>query len=212
MAKLTYLCIACFFVALVASEEGELKIDVLKTVEDDKCTRKSKRLDMLSMHYVGTLEDGTKFDSSADHGQPFSFQLGIGQVIKGWDQGLLDMCIGEKRKLTIPSHLGYGDQGAGEKIPPKSTLIFEVELLDVQDGPKPENIFKKIDTDEDNKLSREEISAHLVDLSRETYGFPVDNKSEEHQKVVDGIFYWEDSDKDGIITHDEFTGPKHDEL
>eukprot|EP00105_Crassostrea_gigas_P004193 XP_011417332.1 PREDICTED: FK506-binding protein 2 isoform X1 [Crassostrea gigas] len=212
MAKLTYLCIACFFVALVASEEGELKIDVLQTVEDDKCTRKSKRLDMLSMHYVGTLEDGTKFDSSADHGQPFSFQLGIGQVIKGWDQGLLDMCIGEKRKLTIPSHLGYGDQGAGEKIPPKSTLIFEVELLDVQDGPKPENIFKKIDTDEDNKLSREEISAHLVDLSRQTYGFPVDNKSEEHQKVVDGIFYWEDSDKDGIITHDEFTGPKHDEL
>lgn len=63
MAKLTYLCIACFFVALVVSEEGELKIDVLKTVEDDKCTRKSKRLDMLSMHYVGTLEDGTKFDS-----------------------------------------------------------------------------------------------------------------------------------------------------
>ncbi|XP_052674703.1 uncharacterized protein LOC128156570 isoform X1 [Crassostrea angulata] len=212
MAKLTYLCIACFFVVLVASDEGELKIDVLKTVEDDKCTRKSKRLDMLSMHYVGTLEDGTKFDSSADHGQPFSFQLGIGQVIKGWDQGLLDMCIGEKRKLTIPSHLGYGDQGAGEKIPPKATLIFEVELLDVQDGPKPENIFKKIDTDEDNKLSREEISAHLVDLSRQTYGFPVDNKSEEHQKVVDGIFYWEDSDKDGIITHDEFTGPKHDEL
>nr|XP_022323836.1 FK506-binding protein 2-like isoform X1 [Crassostrea virginica] len=212
MANLAYLCIACFLVALVASEEGELKIDVLKTVEDDKCQRKSKRLDMLSMHYVGTLEDGTKFDSSADHGQPFSFQLGIGQVIKGWDQGLLDMCIGEKRKLTIPSSLGYGDQGAGEKIPPKATLIFEVELLDVQDGPKPENIFKKIDTDEDNKLSREEISAHLVELSRQTYGFPVDNKSEEHQKVVDGIFYWEDSDKDGIITHEEFTGPKHDEL
>lgn len=63
MAKLTYLCIACFFVVLVVSEEGELKIDVLQTVEDDKCTRKSKRLDMLSMHYVGTLEDGTKFDS-----------------------------------------------------------------------------------------------------------------------------------------------------
>lgn len=63
MANLTYLCIACFLAVLVASEEGELKIDVLKTVEDDKCTRKSKRLDMLSMHYVGTLEDGTKFDS-----------------------------------------------------------------------------------------------------------------------------------------------------
>ncbi|XP_062589996.1 uncharacterized protein LOC134251605 isoform X1 [Saccostrea cucullata] len=210
MANLTFLCIASFLVVLVATEEGELKIDVLKTVDD--CQKKSKRLDMLSMHYVGTLEDGSKFDSSADHGQPFSFQLGIGQVIKGWDQGLLDMCIGEKRKLTIPSHLGYGDQGAGEKIPPKATLIFEVELLDIQDGPKPENIFKKIDTDEDNRLSREEISAHLVDLSRQTYGFPVDNKSEEHIKVVDGIFYWEDSNKDGFITHAEFTGPKHDEL
>ncbi|XP_056011694.1 uncharacterized protein LOC125680793 isoform X2 [Ostrea edulis] len=112
MANLTLLCIASFLVVLVASEEGELKIEVLKKADNDDC-KKSKRLDMLSMHYVGTLEDGTKFDASADHGQPFSFQLGIGQVIKGWDQGLLDMCIGEKRKLTIPSHLGYGEQGAG---------------------------------------------------------------------------------------------------
>lgn len=211
MAKLTYLCIACFFVALVASEEGELKIDVLKTVEDDKCTRKSKRLDMLSMHYVGTLEDGTKFDSSADHGQPFSFQLGIGQVIKGWDQGLLDMCIGEKRKLTIPSHLGYGDQGAGEKIPPKATLIFEVELLDVQDGPKPENIFKKIDTDEDNKLSREEISDFIVKQTEQS-GQKIDPSAKEHTDVVENIFVHEDKDKDGHISHDEFSGPKHEEL
>ncbi|XP_062589997.1 uncharacterized protein LOC134251605 isoform X2 [Saccostrea cucullata] len=209
MANLTFLCIASFLVVLVATEEGELKIDVLKTVDD--CQKKSKRLDMLSMHYVGTLEDGSKFDSSADHGQPFSFQLGIGQVIKGWDQGLLDMCIGEKRKLTIPSHLGYGDQGAGEKIPPKATLIFEVELLDIQDGPKPENIFKKIDTDEDNRLSREEISDFIVKQSEQS-GQKIDPAAKEHTDVVENIFQHEDKDKDGHISHDEFSGPKHDEL
>ena len=68
-------------------------------------------------HYTGKLEDGTEFDSSVGRGEPFTFTLGVGQVIKGWDQGLLDMCEGEKRKLIIPSHLGYGDKGAGAKIP-----------------------------------------------------------------------------------------------
>merc|ERR1712129_608535 len=82
----------------------------------------------LSMHYTGTLySDGSKFDSSVDRGQPFEFQLGQGRVIKGWDQGLLDMCIGEKRKLTIPSDMGYGSRGAGGKIPGGATLVFETE-------------------------------------------------------------------------------------
>ncbi|KAK3082821.1 hypothetical protein FSP39_006323 [Pinctada imbricata] len=204
----------CLFAVLCSfcwaeDEVTELKIDV---VEKKECERKTKRLDMLSMHYTGTLTDGTKFDTSYDHGQPFQFQLGIGQVIKGWDQGLTDMCVGEKRKLTIPHHLGYGEQGAGDKIPGKATLLFEVELLDIQDGPKPENIFKKIDKDSDNQLSRDEISEHLVELSRQQYGFPIDNKSQEHISVVDGIFRWEDGNKDGFITHEEFSGPKHDEL
>jgi FKBP-type peptidyl-prolyl cis-trans isomerase FkpA len=85
----------------------------------------------VSVHYTGWLTDGTKFDSSKDRGQPFSFNLGAGMVIKGWDEGVAGMKVGGARKLTIPSHLGYGSRGAGGVIPPDATLIFEVELLDV---------------------------------------------------------------------------------
>ena len=87
---------------------------------------------MPSMHYVGTLPDGTVFDSSVARGTPFSFTLGVGQVIRGWDLGVLAMKVGEKRRLTIPPELAYGDQGVQGVIPPKSTLIFEVELLDIK--------------------------------------------------------------------------------
>jgi FK506-binding protein 2 len=93
---------------------------------------KSQKGDKLSMHYTGTLlKDGSKFDSSLDRNQPFEFTLGMGQVIKGWDDGLVGMCKHEKRRLTIPSGKGYGDRGAGEKIPGGATLVFDVELLEI---------------------------------------------------------------------------------
>lgn len=86
----------------------------------------------VEVHYTGWLENGTKFDSSVDRGEPFGFALGQGMVIRGWDEGVEGMKVGGKRKLVIPSQLGYGDQGAGGIIPPKATLIFEVELLAVR--------------------------------------------------------------------------------
>ncbi|KAK1335497.1 hypothetical protein QTO34_003283 [Cnephaeus nilssonii] len=110
--------------------QRKLQIGVKKRV--DHCPIKSRKGDVLHMHYTGKLEDGTEFDSSLPQNQPFVFSLGTGQVIKGWDQGLLGMCEGEKRKLVIPSELGYGERGAPPKIPGGATLVFEVELLKIE--------------------------------------------------------------------------------
>ncbi|XP_041374470.1 FK506-binding protein 2-like isoform X2 [Gigantopelta aegis] len=200
------------FLQLGSLQAGEVKIEHLKKV--DNCDRQVKKLDKLKMHYTGTLEkDGSKFDSSLDRNEAFEFQIGVGHVIKGWDEGLIGMCIGEKRKLTIPPDMGYGDQGAGEKIPPGATLVFEVELLSIEDGDPPKNIFKEIDVDGDNRLSKDEVVQFLQEQMKgeEPQDGPEGNM-ESNEKMASEIFEHEDKDKDGFISHDEFSGPKHDEL
>jgi FKBP-type peptidyl-prolyl cis-trans isomerase len=87
----------------------------------------------VTVHYTGWLENGTEFDSSRSRDEPFGFPLGVGYVIPGWDQGVVGMRVGGKRRLTVPPELGYGARGAGRVIPPNATLIFEVELLDISE-------------------------------------------------------------------------------
>lgn len=112
----------------VVTKESGLKIETLKSGSG---TRAADRGDLISVHYTGWLTDGKKFDSSVDRGTPFEFKLGQGKVITGWEEGLRGMKIGEKRRLTVPAKIGYGSRGTA-RIPPRSTLIFEVELLGIR--------------------------------------------------------------------------------
>ncbi|XP_076664929.1 peptidyl-prolyl cis-trans isomerase Fkb14 isoform X1 [Andrena cerasifolii] len=218
----TVLLVFTTVLVLAQADHSQQGLKVEKLYVPEVCDAKSKIGDQLTMHYTGTLQDGTKFDSSLDRDQPFAFQLGVGQVIKGWDQGLVDMCVGEKRKLTIPPELGYGEKGAGNVIPGGATLLFDVELINISDSPPTANVFKEIDSDHDNQLSREEVRAMVSEYLRKQMieaeqGSAGENDEvkkmlADHDKLVEEIFQHEDKDKNGFISHDEFSGPKHDEL
>lgn len=114
--------------ASTAAPKGELKITDVKVGKGPEAVDGKK----VTVHYTGTLENGTKFDSSKDRGTPFPFILGSGMVISGWEKGVLGMKEGGVRKLVIPSHLAYGERSVGGVIPPNSTLLFEIELLKVE--------------------------------------------------------------------------------
>ncbi len=124
--------VALFFVFQNENKEilsvtPEIKTEILQPGTGQA----AQKGDQISVHYTGTFLDGTKFDSSLDRGEPFTFTLGTGEVIRGWDEGMVGMRVGEKRKLTIPPEFAYGDQNVGP-IPTNSTLVFEVELLGIK--------------------------------------------------------------------------------
>ena len=111
---------------IITTQSGLIYVDIV--IGDGASPTKRRQV---TVHYTGKLTDGTKFDSSVDRAEPYSFVIGVGQVIKGWDEGIMSMKLGGKRTLTIPPNLAYGDRGAGGVIPPGATLIFDIELLGV---------------------------------------------------------------------------------
>lgn len=129
---------ACLLSVLPVFAFAQGQLQIIPLNGEISCTQKSENGDLISVHYTGKLEDGTVFDSSLTRNSPISFNLGSGQVIKGWDQGLFDMCIGEKRRLVIPPELGYGARGAGGVIPPNAVLVFDTEMVSIKGKTKDE--------------------------------------------------------------------------
>ncbi|KAI0015709.1 hypothetical protein F4780DRAFT_783917 [Xylariomycetidae sp. FL0641] len=170
---------------VVASSSPDLKIDVTLPVE---CERKTQKGDTIEVHYRGTLAANDKeFDASWNRGKPFSFQLGGGRVIKGWDEGLLDMT------LTVPPELGYGNRGMGP-IPAGSTLVFETELMGIKGVPKPESIVTKDATSSASSAAEETTSK-----AGEKIAEKVEEAVEGAAEVVGTML----SDTDDIQEHNE---------
>lgn len=180
---------------------AELSVKVYEGPTECEESDKVKSGDYLEMHYTGTIDEssetgekGKKFDSSRDRGQTFDVQIGIGRVIKGWDDGIVGLCKGAKAVLVIPPEMGYGETGAGNDIPGGATLNFDVEVVDIKDGPPPgPNYFAMIDENDDGFLDKDEITAYFQQMGRE---------------VPDELWEAEDKDKDGKISWEEFSGPK----
>jgi len=193
-----------------------VKPEIVVLYRPKLCKRQSNSGDLMVVHYTGWLaKSGRKFDTTIDIRRryaPFEFVVGTGYVIKGWDKGLMDMCPGEKRKLIVPSSLGYGKKGLRGTIPPNSTLIFVIDLLDLRRATPsyvPMDLFTSLDRDGDKTLSRDEISDYVRYQARiyRKKDAPMPSH-DEHEKMVDEIMQKEDKNGDGVIQHTEFSGPK----
>lgn len=163
MARLLHLlALICTLLAVVFAKEEKqpkLKIGITKKIPSNQCKIKVKKGDEVAVHYTGKLAaDNSKFDSSYDRGTPLDFPVGAGRMIAGFDMGVKSMCLGEKRRLHIPSHLGYGKTGAGGVIPPNADLIFEVEMVQINDVKLGEN---EDDVDDEQEEEEEETEKDL---------------------------------------------------
>jgi len=185
---------------LVVADEDELKINRYLIPAGCADAPRTAAGDSLTVHYTGKVAaTGKEFDSSKDR-DPFSFTLGAGKVIGGWDDGLQSMCAGEKRRLTVPPSLGYGEQGAGDGVIPRSAvLLFDVELVSFMAAAEPlPDRFALADTDGDGLLQKGEISTYLAKEGEES-GPELDESAA--LIVADA-----DSDGDGALSKAEFHG------
>jgi len=214
---LLHICVLFVITCTTSADSSSLGSEVTSPPPEN-CDRKAQNGDILYMHYVGKLASGHQFDSSYTHtpADPFGFKLGAGHVIAGWEEGVVGMCVGEKRKLTIPPSLGYGDEGYGDLIPAKSTLIFEIELMAIKDddGTFEESLlggdgehkhanpheFDHIDENADHQISREELISFINKLNADA---GEGEKIEEVEKTVDDIIREHDLNQDGLISFEE---------
>jgi len=162
--------LACVVGATMAKSvgKGALQVEVTKEVQC-KANKQAQEGDKVTVHYGGFLQDGKKFDSSFDRAQPFTFTMGVGQVIPGWDQGLLGVCAGEERHLVVPAPLAYGDRGAGDVIPPGATLLFDIVIVDVEraDTRQEEELKRKQEEEAKRKKKEEEERKRIEAKKRE---------------------------------------------
>lgn len=154
-----------------------LQVDITKTVS---CAEGAKagEGDKVTVHYGGFLMDGTKFDSSFDRARPFTFELGIGQVIPGWDQGLLGVCPKEERHLVVPADLAYGERGAGEVIPPNATLLFDIVVMDVEKVSNKQDLEEEFKKEEEERRRQEEEAEKRKQIQEDRR-----RKQEEEEKL-----------------------------
>uniref|UniRef100_A0A8D3ECI0 peptidylprolyl isomerase n=1 Tax=Scophthalmus maximus TaxID=52904 RepID=A0A8D3ECI0_SCOMX len=192
-----------------AELDSKVKVEVL--FKPEQCTPRSKRGDLMNVHYDGFLaKDGSQFYCSRSDktGHPQWFVLGVGQVIKGLDIGMMDMCPGEKRKITVPPALAFGEKGK-DPVPPNAMVVFEVEAYMVSRGPRSMEAFRDIDRDKDKTLTKAEVKEHLkLDYAKE--GKPRDDAF--FERIVADIFRKSDNDRDGVISTKEYNIYEHDEL
>jgi len=188
----------------------DVKITMTKDFVPEGCdkpeSKKTKAGNYLHVHYTGFIDEsstagekGKQFDTTVngEKPEPFTFSLGEGEVVQGWEQGLLDMCVGEKRTLVVPPELAYGEYGAGEAIPGGATLKFNIELVKIDDAaPTDTSLFDEIDTDDDKKLSMAEIKVWLSSSQE------LDDKLA--TETAESTLTSEDQNKDGFIDLQEF--------
>lgn len=198
----------------------------ITSVKPEKCTYSAKRGDVVKYHYNATLMDGTYIGSTNTFGKTYDVVLGSGQVVIGMEQGLIGMCVGEKRKLVIPPHLGYGERGVDGEVPGSAVLLFDVELVDVEEG-LPEgymfiwnsdvspDLFSEMDKNKDAQVDNTEFSDYILQQVEEGKGRLAPGF--DPQRIIENMYDNQDRNKDGRITEDEFKlkadeAAAHDEL